>query len=217
MPFCRSCGAELTGEEKFCNQCGESQSGEVPEISWTGKVSMVHNPQVYRVYFHILVISGIIGFLLSAYMGNFTIFLLLTIISIAIIILFILASILMEWVTGGGPAIQGFVNEEGVAHQAGEGTGTMNRGSLIAGLLAVLGGAGSGWTLLGGGILSSSQENNAISWNQVNSVHVYPRQRIVFLRDATYINGVVLYCTEENFERVLAVIQKKIPAHVKIS
>lgn len=217
MPNCRSCGADLKDTQKFCNRCGHPQYGDTPEIVWTGRMSLVKNPQVYRAYLLMLGIGVVIGILLALLTGSMYMFVILVLVILGLIGLFILASVLWEWVCGGGPEIQGTVNDEGVAHQAGSGTRNINRGTLIVGLLSVLGGGRSGPTVLGGGILGNSQEDNSIAWEDVTSVKVHPSNRLIVLRDATYINGVVLYCTEENFDTVLDVIRKRIPKEVKIS
>jgi len=217
MPYCKTCGTELTENQKFCRQCGYPQFRDIPEIIWTGKVSLVNNPQVSRAYLLMLGAAIVLGLLLSFLTGNFYLLIMFVIIMLGLIGLFILASILMEWVTDGGTAIQGIVNAEGVAHQVGEGTRNLNRGYLLFGILSVLGGARGGLTALGGSLLATSQENNSIAWNDIFSVKVYPRKRLIVLRDVTLINGVVLYCTEENFDRVLDVIRKNVPKEVKIS
>ncbi len=172
---------------------------------------------MFRAYLLMLGITFVLGLLLSLVTGNFYLLIMFVIIILVIIGLFILSSILTDWVTDGGTAIQGIVNAEGVAHQVGEGTRTLNRGYLLFGILSVLGGGRGGLTVLGGSLLATSQESNSISWNDVTSVKVYPRNRLIILRDVTIINGVVLYCTKENFDRVLDVIKKRVSKEVTIS
>jgi hypothetical protein len=217
MPYCKSCGAERANTQKFCNQCGHPQFGDIPEITWTGKAKLTNNPQMYRAYLIMLGIAFVIGLLLSLATGNFFMLIMFLIIMAALIGLFLLASILTDWVSDGGTVIQGIVNAEGVAHQVGEGTRTLNRGYLLFGILSVLGGGRGGLTTLGGSLLATSQESNSISWNDVTSVKVYPRNRLIILRDMTIINGVALYCTEDNFDRVLDVIRKRVPKDATFS
>lgn len=215
MVKCKTCGAELGDTQKFCNQCGQPQLGDTPEITWTGRAAFAKNPLVYRGYLILFVLAAIFGVLISIVTGTIMMLYLLIIIAIVLILLFILASIIMDWVSVGGIEIQGFVNKEGVAHRAGSGTRMVNRGSLLFGILSMLGGARSGLTAFGGSLLATSQEENSIPWKDVTSVKVYPKNRVIVLRDVTYVNGVVLYCTKENFDRVLDIIQQNIPKAVK--
>ncbi len=217
MPSCISCGAELKDSQKFCSRCGNPQFGDTPEIVWTGRMSLVKNPQLYRTYLIMLGIGIVFGILIALLTGSLSAVIVMVLIMLGLIGLFIIGSVLWEWVCGSGPEIEGIVNNEGVAHRVGDGTRSINRGSLLIGLLSALGGGRSGLSVLGGGILATSQEDNSIAWEDVRSVKVHPSKRLILLRDATYINGVVLYCTEENFDRVLDVIKKRIPREVTIS
>jgi hypothetical protein len=216
MPFCETCGEKIAETQKFCGKCGSPHYHDIPVIRWTGKASLVHNHLVYRGYLFMLGISGALGLLLSLMTGNFYLLLMFVIIMLVMIGLFILASVIMEWVTDGGPAIQGIVTPEGVAHQVGEGTRSLNRGGLLFGILAVIGGGRGGLSTLGGSLLAISQESNAIAWNDVTSVEVYPRNRLIVLRDITFINGVALYCTKDNYGRVLDTIRKNVRKGVNV-
>ena len=216
MPVCHHCGAELQDTQKFCGACGYPQQGDIPFLTWTGRINYVKNPLVYRFYLILLVISVISGILLSLFLGS-VVGILLVLVAVGLIFLFIIGSLIWESATGGGDEIRGIVSPEGVAHQMGDTIRTVNRGYLLGGILALLGGSGSGATILGGGLIAASQENNAIPWSGIRSVKVYPSNRLIVVKDVTMISPVVLYCTEENFELVRDIVQKHIPAGVTMS
>jgi hypothetical protein len=217
MPSCVFCGASLKDSQRFCNQCGHPQFGDTPEIAWTGKVSLVKNPELYRSFVYMLVGGFIFGLAISLLTGNIVFIPFMVGFMLVFIVLCLAMSAFMEWFTDGGTRIQCVVNAEGAAHQVGEGTRVMNRGYLLMGILSTLGGSRGGLTHLGGSILATSLESNHISWKDVKYVRIHPRVWLIMLRDVTYINAVVLYCTKENFERVLEVVRKNIPKDAKIS
>jgi hypothetical protein len=57
-----------------------------------------------------------------------------------------------------------------------------------------------------------SQECNVLEWNNVRYVTVYPSVRSLVFRSPVLISPVVLYCTEENFSRVIAMAEKYAPS-----
>jgi len=73
----------------------------------------------------------------------------------------------------------------------------------------VLGGSVSG---AGAGLIAISQEFNVLPWADVRYVSVFRSVRSVVFRTQYLIGPVVLYCTEENFPLVLAMVRRYAPS-----
>lgn len=210
----------------FCTQCGNpvdrapgptANTDGIPELTWTGKAPLVKNPEVLRGYLILFVVIFILGGVLSLITANIYVLYLLLAIVIVLIFLFLLISFVIESATRGGLEIQGHVFKEGVGHSVGKTPRNITRGGLILGSIAALGGSRSGTVVMGGSLISLSQEQNAIRWNDIASVKVYSRDRLIVIRDMAMINPVALYCTEENFQQVLHIIEEHVPKGTKFS
>jgi hypothetical protein len=51
-----------------------------------------------------------------------------------------------------------------------------------------------------------------LEWNNIRYISVYPSVRSLVFRSPVLISPVVLYCTDENFSRVRALVLKYAPA-----
>jgi hypothetical protein len=228
MPFCAACGIPIAGEEKSCPSCGRQQDpgsagkemsgpGEAG-ITWTGKAPLVTNPEVLRGYALLFVIMVVLGAAISLMTGNLEVLVYLFIpVTVGIIILLVLVSLVMQLMTAGGLEIQGIVDAGGVSHQVGATSRRIHRGGIILGVLAALGGVRGGLVTTGGSLIAFSQENNSIPWNEIRSVKVYPRDRLIVVRNESKMNPVALYCTEGNYKHVLGIIRTRVPAATRFS
>jgi len=123
---------------------------------------------------------------------------------LALVFLFVM--LILQIVTGGGLLTTFYISSEGVAHKAGSLTGTLNRAATAGSvLMGSVGGTGAG-------LLAQSQECNVLEWNNVRYVTVYRSVRSLVFRSPLLMSPVVLYCTEENFTRVIAMAGKYAPA-----
>ncbi|HNY89095.1 MAG TPA: zinc ribbon domain-containing protein [Methanoregulaceae archaeon] len=164
MPFCTSCGQELTPADRFCTSCGApagpltapvlpvTQASPPPasqdEIRWTNKVL--------------------------------------------------------------GMASDFFVNAEGAGQEASKKTSSVNTG------IAVVGGLLGSLSAAGGGILAKSREDDFIRWDESRSVALNRKKKTVTVTRKSLIFPIRLYCTNENYEQVVAFIKKNVdPALIK--
>ena len=53
-----------------------------------------------------------------------------------------------------------------------------------------------------------SQENTLLRWEDVRYISVYRSMRSMVFRSKFLISPVVLYCSEENFPAILAMVKK---------
>ena len=225
MRTCSSCGATLRDSQKFCDQCGhnlegipaQTTPGNIPQTTWTGKAPLAKNPEVLRGYLILPVLTLLIGGVLALFTANIYVLYMFLAIVVVLIVLFLTISIIMEWATHGGLEIDGIVNSEGVARSVGKTSRNIGRGGLILGSIAALGGSRSWTVVMGGSLISLSQERNSIRWNDIRSVRTYPKERLIVVRDMSMINPVALYCTEENYGQVLDIIRKHAPQGTKFS
>lgn len=226
MKTCISCGAEIGEDQEFCTQCGNpadqaavpaANTNGIPDITWMGKAPLVKNPEVLRGYLLLFVVIFILGGLLSIITANIYVLYMFLAIVIVLVFLFLLISFVIESATRGGLEIQGHVSEEGVGHSVGKTARNITRSGLILGSIAALGGSRSGTVVMGGSLISLSHENSSIRWQDIRSVKTYPNERLIVIRDMSMINPVALYCTDGNFDQVLAIIRNRAPAGTKFS
>lgn len=186
---------------------GETVTGDfLGPLSWQRKIPLITNPW--------LVLQGIaIPLLIGLFLGG--VFWLITgegdmvglflLIGAALSVLFLVIMLVLQLATGGGLDTEFFISSTGVAHQAGSTTRTLNRAATAGSLI---GGSFSG---AGAGLLATSQESTMLSWADVRYVSVYRNVRSIVFRSPYLISPVVLYCTEENFPAVLAMVKRFAP------
>jgi hypothetical protein len=192
------------------------QQDQAPEITWTAKAPLTHNPQMVPAYLVMFGFACIIGLLLSLYTGNFILIAAFMTVMSLFIGLFILISCLVDILTGGGLEIQGRVSREGAAHLVGGTTRSIDQGISLINTLSLIGKGRTGLSLGGGGFITRAQENQSIAWNEVRSVRIWPKARLIVLRDITGIFPVGLYCTAENFSQVLDIVRRNVSDDVII-
>ncbi|MDO9324259.1 MAG: zinc ribbon domain-containing protein [Methanoregula sp.] len=223
MVTCEACGKEIPEGNAFCTSCGAvltpptdySRTG-TPErlaekpvgiVSWSRKIPLITNPWlVLQCIFIPLGIGLVMGSFLSLITrGEWDLLILMLILGAGLGVLMLIIMLVLQSVTGGGLETEFFISDEGVAHKAGGTTRTLDRVS--AGGSAVLGSLSG----TGAGLLAMSQENNVLAWDEVRYVSVYRSVRSIVFRSKYLISPVVLYCTDENFPQILAMVKKYAP------
>jgi hypothetical protein len=220
---CEACGNVVPDGNAFCTSCGamlpapasaqKPAPGAAPGgtegdlLSWERKIPLITNPylviQCIAIPFGIGVVLGLIFWLIT---GAQDMLLMFVVLGGFLALVFLLVMFVLQIVTGGGLMTTFFISSEGVAYRAGSTTCSLNRaataGSVLLGSMA-----GSG-----AGLLAMSQECNLLEWNDIRYISVYPSVRSLVFRSPLLISPVVLYCTEENFSRVVAMARKHAPA-----
>lgn len=224
MTTCDACGSVVPEGNAFCTSCGamlavpvpaeraaarEAAEGEAEEIlTWERKIPLITNPylvlQCIAIPLGIGIVLGLIFWLITGAQEMLLMFVLLGGF-LALVFLFVM--LVLQIVTGGGLLTTFFISSEGVAHKAGSTTGNLNRVATAGSvLMGSMGGTGAG-------LLAMSQECNTLAWNDIRYISVYPFVRSLVFRSPMLISPVVLYCTDENFSRVLAMVRKYAPAN----
>ena len=187
---------------------GAAVSAELPEaLTWQRKIPLITNPwlvlQCIALPLGIGVFLGCLLWLISGQADSFVLFLG---IGGFLAILFLIIMLVLQLATGGGLSTDFFISHEGVAHKAGSTTKAIDRVATVGSLL------GGSVTGAGAGVLAMSQEFNMLRWADVRYVSVFRSVRSVVFRSKYLISPVVMYCTEENFPVVLAMIKRYAPA-----
>ena len=94
-----------------------------------------------------------------------------------------------------------YISHEGVAHKSGSTIKTLNRVS--TGGSEVLGSMSGSGT----GLLAMWQENNILTWEEMRYVSLNRSVRSIVFRSKYLINPVVLYCTDPNLLKILAMVK----------
>ena len=223
MAICESCGKEVLTGNRVCTSCGmvidpptgnyrpadaRVQAGTPADLlNWKRKIPLITNPYlVLQCIFIPLGIAIVMGSFLSIITGEeWDLLLLFLILGTGLSALMLLIMLVLQLATGGGLETEFFISDEGVAHKTGNTTRALDRASAGG---SVVSGSLSG---TGAGLLAMSQENNVIIWKDVRCVSVYRSVRSIVFRSKYLISPVVLYCTEENFPVIRAMVKKYAP------
>ena len=222
MTTCETCGNVVPERKAFCTSCGAMLKAPAPAqkpaegvapggtaedlLSWERKIPLITNP--YLVLQCIAVPSGIgvvLGLIFWLITGAQDMLLMFVVLGGFLALVFLLVMLVLQIVTGGGLLTTFFISSEGVAYQAGSTTSSLNRAATAGSvLLGSIGGAGTG-------LLAMSQECNVLEWKEIRYISVYPSVCSLVFRSPLLISPVVLYCTEENFSRVVSMARKHAP------
>jgi hypothetical protein len=204
MKFCTSCGAELAPPSGTAAVEPEAGPGEL--LTWDRKIPLITNPWLVLQCITIpLGIGLVFGTLFSLVTGSWEMLLLFLVIGGGLAILLVLILLVLQLVTGGGLQTTFFISNEGVAYRAGSVTRAIDRAA--AGGSVVLGSLSG----TGAGMLAIAQEENLLAWEDVRYISLFPGVRSLVLRSKYLISPVVLYCTEENWSRVLSMVRAYAP------
>ena len=194
----------------FFGQPGSRSEQEAEGLRWHYKIPLVTNPVVLREFaipigagalamaIIILLVSG--GDFLAAALWSLGFFALFF--GLGFIILLILDLI--------GIKASFYIGKDSVGYVVGSSLRKFNRLVLLLSLL------GRSPTVVGASLIGIGRESEFISWDEVRSITVYDKYRVIYFRRKSYIKPIVLFCSRENFDDVVALV-KKYAQGVKIS
>jgi hypothetical protein len=204
--FCTSCGALITSVTTGRPVDAATAAGSPEFLSWDRKIPLITNPWLILQCIAIpLGIAIVFGTLFSLITESWEMLVLFLVLGGGLAGLMLIILLVLQIVTGGGLLTTFFISDEGVAYRAGSVTRTIDR--VAGGGSAVLGSLSG----TGTGMLAISQEENMLSWQDVRYISLYPGVRSLVLRSKYLISPVVLYCTEENWSRVLSMVHRYAP------
>ena len=215
MPACKACGNPVPEGMAFCTACGTALAasdripgnpGEGDFLTWERKIPLITNPWLVLQCVAIpLGIGLVLGILFSSITGSGEMLLMFLAIGGGLAFLMLVILLILQLVTGGGLLTTFVVSSEGVACHAGSTTRNLDR--IAAGGSALLGSLSG----TGAGMLAVSAEDSLLTWPEIRYISLFPGVRSLVLRSKYLINPVVLYCTEENYARVLSLVKRFAP------
>jgi hypothetical protein len=176
-------------------------------VTWEFRIPLVNNPHIMLDFAKVLGISGLISILLVSAMGflvgdwepdvylEFTKGMLLVVAGLAVLMILIM----LIWFGNKFYAVFS-VDADGASYNVGRKQSKVNTAIAIIGALAGKPG------VAGAGLLAKSQESGFFGWDMVYKVIYFPNSRVISLKN-TWRTVVRLYCTEENYEEVRAIVQ----------
>jgi hypothetical protein len=210
---CPKCGKEIEDEgHRHCTSCNlkhETIRRGEGGVHWELRIPLVANSVLWRDLIFALgipvLIIGIIVVIFSNAQNRLEVIILFCVLYLIFLMIALAVMVALSHSLGGGLKATFYVNHAGIGYEAGPLAKKVNRGALILSLM-------SGSVKSAGITLNAiSQEENFISWEDVQSVKIYTRQKVVHIRSKELINPIALYCTPDTFGRVTDMISKKVP------
>jgi hypothetical protein len=215
MPYCESCGEKIKEGATYCPSCGEKQRGtdvksDVGEegLFWTAKSQVITSRPVVT---QIIMAFGLACLIVLAFLFIIDVDAGLTAapyilgIMIGFIVLGLIIAAAIQFFTKGGPDTDFAVTKDGIGYRAGKASKAINRATLAG---TAIGGSLAG---AGGSMINISREMDFMSWKEMRSITVYPRERSLLFYRKVLLFPFALYCTPENFETVKGLIRKYAP------
>lgn len=200
--FCTSCGAKQQQSEKKSEPEGEEG------LFWTAKSQVITSRPVVAQIIMVFAISCLLVlafiFILGVDAGMAAAPFILGIMIFFIVLGLIIAAAI-QFFTKGGPDTDFAVTKEGIGYRAGKESKAINRATLAG---TAIGGSLAG---AGGSLINISREMDFMSWDEMRSITVYPRERSLMFYRRILLFPFVLYCTPENFEAVKGLVRKYAP------
>lgn len=180
----------------------------VDNIVWNYRMPLIKNAVMWR---DILLALGIPVVLLGLFLlflsgGEDIVMIIMAVTLIALILaaLAIIAVIILFILYRGGVEMTFSLNEKGIGYEAGKRSRDINKGLAMAGAMS-----GSP-TAAGAGMLAASRDSNFIKWEDVGSVKIHRRQRVIYVRSKMLIDPIALYCTHGNFHIVEDMVRSRV-------
>ncbi|WP_230742735.1 hypothetical protein [Methanooceanicella nereidis] len=185
---------------------GDSTTDKNTGFSWTYHIPLIKNSVLWR---DLLLAFGIpvifLGILLLFIMGGedlLMIFMILGSVSAFLFFLIVIALIILKIIYGRGVETVFYFDDKGVGYESGRTSKKVGHG------LAILGSLSGSPTAAGAGMLAASRDSGYMKWNEIGSVKLYNRGRVIYLRGKMLINPFALYCTRDNFDAVSEYVKK---------
>ncbi len=213
MAKCPKCGKEIENAgHQHCTTCNLKHDtirrGE-GGVHWEHRIPLVANSVLWRdlvfsLGIPVLIIAAIVVIFSNA-QNRFEVIILFCVLFLIFLLIALVIMVALSWSLDGGLLATFYVNNSGIGYEAGHPAKKLNRGTCILSLMS--GSVHAAGTTL----IAISQEENFVSWQDVQSVRLYTHPRVIHIRSKELINPIDLYCTPENFGRVTEMISKNVP------
>jgi hypothetical protein len=212
MAKCPKCGKEIESKgHRYCTGCSQKHDairrGE-GGLHWVHTIPLITNSLLWRDLVFALgipiIIIAVIVVIFSNAHDRLGVIILFGILFAIFLLIALVIMILLSRSLGGGLAATFYVNNSGVGYEAGSDAKKLNLGTIALSLMS------GSINAAGTNLIAISQEENFIPWQDIQSVKIHTRQRVVLIRSKELINPMALYCTPENFSKVIEMIGKKV-------
>ena len=171
-------------------------------LKWDHNIKMLFNPVLWGSFWACFGIPAILLGIGFSFTGNMKVAVLLPAGLIAFFaVIWFITGIVID--LGGGFSASFVITSRGIYFSSGPGA---KKAADIATVIGALAGSVSG---AGAGLLARAEQDNAISWGKIKKVKVRKGMRYIFVRGGFGNKPIGLYCNQENFEQVLALVQSK--------
>ncbi|HWR59380.1 MAG TPA: hypothetical protein VN328_10880 [Thermodesulfovibrionales bacterium] len=171
-------------------------------IAWDNRIRILSNPILWG---NFLLVFGLPIFLLSLLLifpaGIKTTLLFMGGIFIFFAVIWAIVGFFIDLAEGFHASYQ--LTSKGIYFSSGR---TAKKAAKAVTVIGVLSRSAS---VAGAGLLARSEQDQFIGWNEIRKVKVRKGSRYIFVRKGFGSKPVGLYCTEENFEEVLKLIQTR--------
>ncbi len=205
MAFCPDCGTTLPPGAESCPSCEARVEPEPGSLVWSARMPVVTSPVVVKQLVIALGVGALFVALLMVAMGALFALPWIVGIFLGLVVLALVIGWAIQFFTKGGPMGEFAITSEGVGYRAGKESKALNRATLVG---SAIGGSIAG---TGGSLINISREMESMSWDEVRSVTVDRRDRSLLFYRRTLIFPIVLYATDENFEKAIARVRQFAP------
>lgn len=187
------------------SECPAPESGETVLVAWTTSIRLLTNAEVWR---PVLLAFGIsaaaLGVLMTVISRSPQGMLVALAIFAFLMVLYVMIAVVIDLF--GGLAATFALTSLGVRSRAGSGARSASALAFWTGVLAGKPG------LAGAGMLAETEQDVAIPYADVTSLRIEPTRRYVHVRGGLVSKPLGLYCTPENYDRVVAILNERCPS-----
>lgn len=199
MVFCPDCGSPLPEGVESCPPPVDPEPGS---LAWSARMPVVTSPVVKRQLVIAIGAGALFVAVLMVVMGSYAVLPWIAAIFLFLVVLALVIGWAIQFFSKGGPMGEFAITGEGIGYRAGKESKALNRATLVG---SAVGGSLAG---TGGSLINISREMESMRWEEVRSVTVDPRDRSLLFYRRTLVFPIVLYATEENFDRAVALVER---------
>ena len=183
------------------------------EIVWEKQIPLFSNTVVTKQLAMVIVIPAFLVMIFLIVLDPVMIaeaFLVFVLLLGIFAVLSVIAMGMIQAATRGGLSAEFRLDDKGMYYDAGENSRSLNRITMMGGVMA-----GSP-ALLGGSMINISRESESMAWKDVRKITAYDSQLTVVAYRKSLVSPIGLFCTDENYERVLDFTTSRLPEGVAL-
>ena len=169
-------------------------------FKWDHSIKMLFNATLWKTFFAIFGIPiTLLGLFLKFAVKVPNVFLPMAGIFAFFFVIWIIAGVIIDLM--GGFFAQYVITSRGIYFASGKKERAIANAATVVGVLAGSLGA------TGAGMLARSEQDASLEWSKVKKVKISTGSRYIFIREGFGSKPLGLYCTKDNFEKVLGLVR----------